>query len=413
MSLATPPPSPSHPIPPRAHLALLHPLLTRRRRLLSPGSGSPLGLLFDHGCDALNATVMVINCACALQLGPTPEVALLAIATWVGFYAGTLEEFYTGELYLGYINMPNEGLLLSSLIHLSGAFLPPTFWTTRVAAFGELRRNQCVLVVTCIASLITAACNAVNVFRAVASKRRMEREVARSRSRKLTVKQLQESSVWVAATRSVPTVLVFGAFGVWLLVSPSDILRRRPRLVLWAMGITNSKLATGIMLSHICDQEYHPWCRTVACLCTLLVHLFIQIWRHRYDSQPLDQPSEDLLLFEAFWLVLISCASCRLPPMPFPPPPPAPRPAPRLLQRAERDGRCLVASQVQPHGVRDGLRGVARPRHLRLHHHAQAARPSRRALASALALAAAHQGPCLSGEAPQERLKRPTTPVRE
>ena len=50
---------------------------------------------------------MVINAACALQLGPTPEVALLAIASWVGFYAGTLEEFYTGELYLGYINMPN------------------------------------------------------------------------------------------------------------------------------------------------------------------------------------------------------------------------------------------------------------------------------------------------------------------
>ena len=46
------------------------------------------------------------------------------------------------------------------------------------------------------------------------------------------VKQLQESSLWVAATRSVPTVLVFGAFGVWLLVSPSDILGRRPRLVL-------------------------------------------------------------------------------------------------------------------------------------------------------------------------------------
>ena len=61
-------------------------------------------------------------------------VALLAIASWVGFYAGTLEEFYTGELYLGYINMPNEGLLLSSLIHLSGAVVPPAFWTARVAA---------------------------------------------------------------------------------------------------------------------------------------------------------------------------------------------------------------------------------------------------------------------------------------
>jgi len=249
---------------------------------------------------------MVVNVACALQLGPTPETALLAIASWVGFYAGTLEEFYTGELYLGYINMPNEGLLLSSLIHLSGALFPPAFWTAPVAALGGLRRNQCMVVLTCVASLITAICNGVKIFWAVAAKRRLEREAARSRSQKLTVKQLQESSHWVAATRSVPTVLIFGAFGVWLLVSPSDILGRRPRLVLWAMGITNSKLATGIMLSHICDQEYHPWCRTIACLCTLLVHLFTQIWRHRYGTQPLDQPSEDLLLYEAFWIVFLS-----------------------------------------------------------------------------------------------------------
>jgi len=353
---------------------------------------------------------MVVNVACALQLGPTPETALLAIASWVGFYAGTLEEFYTGELYLGYINMPNEGLLLSSLIHLSGALFPPAFWTAPVAALGGLRRNQCMVVLTCVASLITAICNGVKIFWAVAAKRRLEREAARSRSQKLTVKQLQESSHWVAATRSVPTVLIFGAFGVWLLVSPSDILGRRPRLVLWAMGITNSKLATGIMLSHICDQEYHPWCRTIACLCTLLVHLFTQIWRHRYGTQPLDQPSEDLLLYEAFWIVFLSCAACatrRLPPAACAPSPsPLTLPAPkRRACRAVTD--AVFALQVRPHGVRDGLRGVARPRHLRLHHHAQAARPPPgRALASALAHAAAQrQGRLISRKAPQGSLK--------
>lgn len=261
---------------------------------------------------------MGINFACALQLGPTPEVLLLALIAWIGFYAGTLEEFYTGELYLGYINMPNEGLLVSALIHLSGAVLPTSFWTARVAALGGLRLNQCALGMALVAAVITAVCNAVNVCKAVVHKRRLEREVARSRSRKLTVKQLQESSVWVAATRSVPTVIFFSAFCLWLIVSPSDILGRRPRLVLWTMGITNSKLATGIMLSHICDQEYHPWCRTVACLCTLLVHLFTQIWQHYYGTQRLDQSSEDLLLYEAFWLVLISCAAWRHPSPPLP-----------------------------------------------------------------------------------------------
>lgn len=56
-----------------------------------------------------------------LQLGPTPAAALCCGLAWAGFFTNTLEEYYTGELYLGYINMPNEGLQIMALMQAGGA----------------------------------------------------------------------------------------------------------------------------------------------------------------------------------------------------------------------------------------------------------------------------------------------------
>ena len=64
------------------------------------GSSSPLGLLFDHGCDAFNTTLGAVNQACTMQCGATWK----ALAVWqlvaLPFFFTTLEELYTGELVL-------------------------------------------------------------------------------------------------------------------------------------------------------------------------------------------------------------------------------------------------------------------------------------------------------------------------
>jgi len=62
------------------------------------GNGTPLGLLFDHGCDAVNTTISALTLLATLQLGPT----WWSFSFWgigvLGFYAATWEEYYTGEV---------------------------------------------------------------------------------------------------------------------------------------------------------------------------------------------------------------------------------------------------------------------------------------------------------------------------
>ena len=123
----------------------------------------------------------------------------------------------------------------------------------------------------------------------------------------MTAAERYETSLLVAAYRCLPPAFVFCAFMLWAFLSPSDLLGRAPRLVLWTVGISNAKLVTAIMLAHVCDEEYHPFSRTIACLCTLLVHVCVLLHWHRAGALPKwDVGVEDLMLWEAFIILFAS-----------------------------------------------------------------------------------------------------------
>jgi ethanolaminephosphotransferase len=84
------------------------------------GTGSPMGELFDHGCDAFcNPTVHVGICA-ALGLSPMRRFAVCGVTSIVLLLA-IWEQFCLGTLDLGYINGPNEGILLGvAILFLTG-----------------------------------------------------------------------------------------------------------------------------------------------------------------------------------------------------------------------------------------------------------------------------------------------------
>ncbi|KAI9323205.1 hypothetical protein BX666DRAFT_1884291 [Dichotomocladium elegans] len=92
------------------------------------GTSSPLGELFDHGCDALNCTFVALLQAAALGLGHSADAAILFLVTVVGFYLSTAEEYYTGVLYLGIVNGPTEGIIASCLAFLWSGFYGAGSW---------------------------------------------------------------------------------------------------------------------------------------------------------------------------------------------------------------------------------------------------------------------------------------------
>ncbi|KAI9023573.1 hypothetical protein CLU79DRAFT_749167 [Phycomyces nitens] len=111
------------------------------RQARRTGTSSPLGELFDHGCDALNCVYVVLLQSASLGLGHTGQVGVLLVVTVVGFYLSTVEEYYTGVLYLGYVNGPTEGIIVSCLAFVVSGFYGAGAWQLEVvdtAWFGWL-----------------------------------------------------------------------------------------------------------------------------------------------------------------------------------------------------------------------------------------------------------------------------------
>ncbi|KAF2589154.1 hypothetical protein F2Q70_00041742 [Brassica cretica] len=93
-------------------------------------SSSPLGELFDHGCDAL---------ACAFEAMAFGSTAMCGRDTfwfWVisaiPFYGATWEHYFTNTLILPVINGPTEGLALIYVSHFFTALVGAEWWAQQL-----------------------------------------------------------------------------------------------------------------------------------------------------------------------------------------------------------------------------------------------------------------------------------------
>jgi len=94
-------------------------------------SSSPLGLLFDHGCDAVNSIPGAVNWACAFGLSfrTSPMQAwFVSTCPMTLFYISTWEEYYTGTLVMPIINGPNEGLLAGASFSVISYLWGVSYW---------------------------------------------------------------------------------------------------------------------------------------------------------------------------------------------------------------------------------------------------------------------------------------------
>ncbi|KAJ2018689.1 hypothetical protein IWW57_005201, partial [Coemansia sp. S610] len=99
------------------------------------GTASPLGELFDHGCDSLVVSLIMTLFASTCQLGETWWTAALVFFALTNFYMSTMEEYHTHILFLGYFSGPVEGIISFSLGTLLTGIFGPAFWAKSVYSF--------------------------------------------------------------------------------------------------------------------------------------------------------------------------------------------------------------------------------------------------------------------------------------
>jgi ethanolaminephosphotransferase len=105
------------------------------RQARRTGTSSPLGELFDHGCDALNCSFAAIIQMSGLGLGHSQTAVIIFVIATAGFYLSTIEEYHTGTLYLGYVNVPTEGVCILCILYIISGIYSPMIWKTQLSTY--------------------------------------------------------------------------------------------------------------------------------------------------------------------------------------------------------------------------------------------------------------------------------------
>nr|XP_005987657.1 PREDICTED: choline/ethanolaminephosphotransferase 1 isoform X3 [Latimeria chalumnae] len=95
-------------------------------------SSSPLGELFDHGCDSLSTVFVVLGTCVAVQLGTNPDwMFFCCFAGMFMFYCAHWQTYVSGTLRFGIIDV-TEVQIFIIIMHLLAAFGGTTFWQSLV-----------------------------------------------------------------------------------------------------------------------------------------------------------------------------------------------------------------------------------------------------------------------------------------
>lgn len=100
------------------------------------GTSSPLGQLFDHGCDAFITNVVGVFNASCMQYGTGAWTVLNTMLNFNVFFLAQWEEYHTGELKTnnGFVGL-TEGQFAQFAMMLSVAVFGPESWQQKVSYY--------------------------------------------------------------------------------------------------------------------------------------------------------------------------------------------------------------------------------------------------------------------------------------
>jgi ethanolaminephosphotransferase len=213
-------------------------------------SSSPLGLLFDHGCDAINSIFGSANWIISMGLVPSQDPLLCWIVIFgpfCMFYIATWEEYYTGELIMPIVNGPNEGLVGGAMLSLASYVLGYSFWH-RTDWYDSML------------SILPASLSSILEVYSFRNCDLLVMAAAVGFAQEIVLKSIFVTGKYGA--RSLANLIPFAALSLGFLVIgivQPDIWLRIPRTSLHLSMILFVEMSTQIMLAHITEQQFNPW----------------------------------------------------------------------------------------------------------------------------------------------------------
>ncbi|KAK4260914.1 hypothetical protein QN277_003975 [Acacia crassicarpa] len=255
-------------------------------------SSSPLGELFDHGCDALACTFESLAFGSTIMCGRSTFWLWLISA--VPFYGATWEYYFTNTLILPVVNGPTEGLMLIYVCHFFtaavgaewwvqqfGKSLPFLNWVPLIAGIPTYGAVLCIMVAFAVIPTVTF--NVCNVY---------------------TVVKSRNGSMPLALAMLYPFAVLLGGVMLWQYLSPSDIVGNYPHLVIIGTGLAFGFMVGRMILSHLCDEP--KGLKTGMCMSLLYLPFAIAnaLTSRLNDGVPLVDETLVLLGYCAFTVTL-------------------------------------------------------------------------------------------------------------
>lgn len=200
-------------------------------------SSSPLGELFDHGCDAVSIAFIVCGMCIAMQLGQSPRLMLFeCFGTLFVFYTAHWQAYCSGQLRFGRIDV-TEAEISIILLHLLTGFLGPSFWSTELPWIGmELK---VILATYSITGAIVSLCSNFNIIL-------MEGGIGRNGS---TVAGTSVLSPFIPIG-----ILIALAVTIWT-KSITRVFQQNFVLYIISFGIASSKVSIRLVVAHMSRTE--------------------------------------------------------------------------------------------------------------------------------------------------------------
>ncbi|EDV56156.2 cholinephosphotransferase 1 isoform X1 [Drosophila erecta] len=205
-------------------------------------TSSPLGELFDHGCDSISTVFVALSACISCQLGHYPNwlffQCFCAIAL---FYCAHWQTYVSGTMRFGRIDV-TEAQFSIIAIHLVSAALGPEIWLTKIG-IGSIQLWYGPAVTTIVCGLLSLA----YVFSVIKAG------------------GVGKNGSTVAGTSvlspSIPLTLVVLPALIIAQKSPHNIFTEHASVYILAFGMVAAKVTNKLVIAHMtkAEMEYLDW----------------------------------------------------------------------------------------------------------------------------------------------------------
>ncbi|KAM7344518.1 choline/ethanolaminephosphotransferase 1 bbc isoform 3-T3 [Cochliomyia hominivorax] len=204
-------------------------------------TSSPLGELFDHGCDSISTVFVALSACISCQLGHYPNWLFFQCFCAISlFYCAHWQTYVSGTLRFGKIDVTEAQFTIMG-IHIISFIFGPEFWMTKIFGNLELWSSLCLMTIVCgIWSLS-------HIFSVV-----LAGGVGKNGS------TVAGTSV---LSPSIPLTLVVLPAFIIAQKSPENIFTEHSALYIVAFGMVAAKITNKLVIAHMtkAEMEYLDW----------------------------------------------------------------------------------------------------------------------------------------------------------